>query len=140
LNSPSDMLARSVRFWFAVLVAALSAGCAGHAAVRSQIDSAGLRITFALDPARVSAANHLRVTVEDAQHKSIEIKSIIVHLVGPSGPTDANAGIVLANDNDGGYAAGGVRLPASGEWSAIVSIDRLGAPPLRPTFGFTARD
>ena len=140
MNSPSDMLARSIRFGLAVLVAALSAGCAGHAAVRDQIDSSGLHITFALDPARVSAANRLRVTVEDAQRRSIEIKSIVVHLVGPSGATDANAGVVLANDNDGGYAASDVPLPASGEWSAIVSIDRLGAPPLRPTFGFTARD
>jgi hypothetical protein len=134
------MLARLHRTGFAALLVLLFAGCAGHAAVRDQIDSAGLHITFALDPARVSAANRIRVTVQDQQRKAIEIKSIVVHLVSPTGPMDANAGIALANDNDGGYAAGDVRLAASGEWSAIVSIDRLGAPGLRPTFSFTVRD
>lgn len=140
MNVRSDMLARAARFGFILLVAAMYAGCAGQAAVRSQTDVAGLQITFALDPARVSARNSLRVTVQDAQRKAIEIKSIIVHLVGPSGPTDANSGIVLANDNDGGYVAGDVRLPVHGEWSAVVSIDRRGAPPLHPTFSFTVRD
>ena len=80
----------------------------------------------------------MRVTVLDAQRKAIEVKSIIVHLVGPSGPSDVNAGIPLTNDNDGGYVASDVRLSAPGEWSAIVSVQREGAP-LHPTFSFTVR-
>lgn len=133
------MLARCIRVCVILAVVAMSIGCAGHAGVRSQTDAAGLQITFSLDPARVAASNHLRVTVLDAQRKAIEVKSIVVHLIGPAGPSDANAGIALANDNDGGYGASGVRLTAPGEWSAVVSIERQGAP-LHPTFSFTVRN
>ena len=133
------MLARCVRVCAILAVVAMSTGCAAHAGARSQIDTAGLQISFSLDPARVSASNHVRVTVLDEQRKAIEVKSIVVHLIGPSGPSDANSGIPLSNDSDGGYVASGVRLTTPGEWSAVVSIERQGAP-LHPTFSFTVRD
>lgn len=130
------MLARCIVVCVILALTALSPGCTGHAGTRGQADSAGLQITFSLEPARVSAPNHMRVTVLDAQRRAIEVKSIVVHLIGPSGPSDVNAGIPLVNDNDGGYVASDVRLGAPGEWSAIVSIRREGAP-LHPTFSFT---
>ena len=132
------MLARRIGVGVILALAAVLAACAGHGGTRSHTDTAGLQVTFSLEPARVSAPNHVRVTVLDAQRKAIEVKSIVVHLIGPAGPSDVNAGILLTNDNDGGYVASDVRLSAPGEWSAIVSIQREGAP-LHPTFSFTVR-